>query len=221
VTGRDHLIVLPGGAYERLADHEGEPIAEWIRSLGISASVFRYPVRTRHPGPLHAVRGEIAAQRSLGFRRVGLVGFSAGGHAAGMAALAPQARDAERADLVVLGYPVVSMQLSAHQGSRTNLIGADADDALRAETSTDQHVTADAPPFFIWHTAEDTSVPPEHSYLLASALARAGVPHELHVYQRGIHGVGLGEGCGTVEDWTLACARWLRSHTWGSGASAR
>jgi len=218
---RDHIIVLPGGGYRRHAPHEGEPVAEWLRSHGIEASVFEYPVKTRHPGPLEAVRAEVARVRDAGAARVGVLGFSAGGHAGAMAALAPGAatpeqQAAERIDLVILGYPVVSMLLPTHAGSQQNLLGPEPSDALRAATSTDLLVTPDAPPFFIWHTAQDAVVPVQHSYLLGMALAAAGVPHELHVYERGRHGLGLGDGEGTAENWRAAGAAWLRQRGWGA-----
>ena len=84
----DHIIVLPGGGYTDLSDGEAEPIADWLGGLGLSSSVFRYPVQTRHPGPLDAIRAEVRRMREAGHERVGLIGFSAGGHAAGHAALA-------------------------------------------------------------------------------------------------------------------------------------
>ena len=88
----DHIIVLPGGGYERHADYEGEPVAQWLRGLGLTASVFAYPVRTRHPEPLRAIRGAITAARSQGATRVGLLGFSAGGHAASACSKRSRAR---------------------------------------------------------------------------------------------------------------------------------
>jgi acetyl esterase/lipase len=212
----DHIIVLPGGGYRRHAPHEGEPVAEWLRGLGVDASVFAYPVKTRHPAPLEAVRAEVARIRDAGAARVGVLGFSAGGHAGAMAALAPGAAASERIDLVILGYPVVSMLLPTHLGSQQNLLGAEPSDDLRAATSTDLLVTPGAPPFFIWHTAEDPVVPVQHSYLLGMALAAAGVPHELHVYERGRHGIGFGEGAGTAADWRAASAAWLRQAGWGT-----
>jgi len=203
-----HVIVLPGGGYHRHAPHEGEPVADWLRGLGYAASVFEYPVLTRHPAVLDAVRAEVRRVRAAGAERVGLLGFSAGGHAAGHAAYAPGASDVERVDLAVLCYPVVSMMLETHRGSRVNLLGADAGWDARRATSLDLLVTASAPPTFVWHTAEDAVVPVQHSYLLGMALAGASVPHELHVLPGVVHGVGLAEG-EPAGEWTALCADWL------------
>lgn len=205
----DHVIVLPGGGYHRHAPHEGEPVAEWLRGLGLAASVFAYPVKTRHPAVLDAVRAEVRRVRDAGAGRVALVGFSAGGHAAGHAALA-----GDDVDLAILGYPVVSMLLETHKGSRENLLGAAATPAERAETSLDLLVTASAPPFFVWHTADDAVVPVQHSYLLGMALAANSVRHELHVFPSGKHGLGLAEGSGLPARWTSLCEDWLRQEGW-------
>jgi acetyl esterase/lipase len=210
----DHIIVLPGGGYTDLSDDEAEPVAEWLGRLGLSSSVFRYPVQTRHPGPLNAVRAEVRRVRADGHERVGLLGFSAGGHAAGHAALAPDAAADERVDLAILCYPVVSMQLETHADSRRQLVGADASPELRASTSLDRLVTDAAPPFFVWHTAEDESVPVEHAYLLGTSLADHGIPHALHVFSRGRHGLNLAIGEGDSEQWTTLCAAWLREEGW-------
>lgn len=214
----DHVIVLPGGGYGRLSDNESTTIVAWLETLGLSASVFRYPVgkAARHPAVLEAVRGEIRARRDAGTDRIALVGFSAGGHAAGHAALAPGATDAERVDLALLSYPVVSMLLDTHRGSRENLIGLDASAELRAATSLDLLVTPAAPPFFVWHTAEDAAVPVQHSYLLGMALAAAGVRHALHVFPRGRHGLNLArlDGDGDAVQWTSLAEAWLREEGW-------
>ena len=207
----DHVIVLPGGGYHRHAPHEGEPVAEWLRGLGVEASVFAYPVKTRHPAVLDAVVAEIRRVRDAGADRVGLLGFSAGGHAAAMAA--------SHADLMILGYPVVSMLLDTHKGSRDNLLGRSPTPAERAATSLDLLVgaiqqPASIPPMFIWHTADDDVVPVQHSYLLGMALAAAVVPHELHVFPHGRHGLGLAEGSGEPERWTSLCEGWLREEGW-------
>ncbi|SDE67070.1 alpha/beta hydrolase [Auraticoccus monumenti] len=209
MSPRDHVLVLPGGAYAERAEHEGAPVAEWLRGLGVGASVLDYPVLTRHPEPLRSVRAAVAAARADGAERVGVLGFSAGAHAAGMAAYAPGAAAGERPDLALLCYPVVSMQLATHAGSRENLIGPVADDALRASTSLDRLVTADAPPTFVWHTAADEAVPVEHAYLLGQALAAAGVPHELHVFPDGLHGIGLAADEPGADAWTSLAGAWL------------
>ncbi|HSK32596.1 MAG TPA: alpha/beta hydrolase [Propionicimonas sp.] len=215
-----HVIVLPGGGYAGHADHEAEPVAEWLGQLGIPASVFRYPVRATHPAPLEAVRAEIRRVRTSGAERIALLGFSAGGHLAGHAALTATPSDPERVDAVILCYPVVSMELDTHQGSRQELLGTTPSAGARAATSLDRLVTAAAPPFFIWHTADDPSVPVQHSYLLAQALARAGVPHALHVFPEGVHGLGLAEGTGEPEAWSALCASWLSASGWHTGPEA-
>lgn len=213
---RDHVLVLPGGGYARISDNESTTVVAWLQSLGLSASYFAYPVTTRHPAVLNAVRGEIRRLRATGVERVAVLGFSAGGHAAGHATLAPGATPEERVDLAILCYPVVSMMLPTHQGSRENLLGADATPDLRAATSVDLLVTPDAPPFFVWHTAEDPVVPVQHSYLLGMALAAAGVRHALHVFPNGRHGLNLAraEGDGDARQWTDLCASWLREEGW-------
>lgn len=209
-----HVIVLPGGGYGHHADHEGEPVAQWLRSLGLTASVLHYPVLTRHPGPIDAVRARAAELRADGIERLGILGFSAGGHLAGHAAMSGLT------DVAILCYPVVSMQLPTHASSRHNLLGGWATPWTRRALSVDRMVTRDAPPTFLWHTAEDAAVPVEHTYRLAAALAAHAVPHEVHVYPRGRHGLGLvdgvpdGEQAGSAVDWTTACARWLRQLGW-------
>lgn len=200
---KTHVIVLPGGGYRIHAPHEGEPVAAWLRALGLEASVYKYPVKTRHPRVVDAIRREVARVREAGATKVGLLGFSAGGHAAGYAALTTP-----DVDFAILGYPVVSMLLETHRASRVSLIGAHASPDLRAATSLERLVTASTPPFFVWHTATDASVPVEHAYLLAQALAVNGVPHELHVFARGKHGLGLAPGT-PAAGWTTLCATWL------------
>jgi acetyl esterase/lipase len=214
MSAGDHVIVLPGGGYAKHAPHEAEPFAAWLEGLGVAASVFRYPISTRHPGPLDAVRGAIRAARAGGAQRVALLGFSAGGHAAGMAALAPGAAADERVDAAILAYPVVSMLLPTHAGSRHELLGDDASERERAATSLERLVTPEAPPFFVWHTVADRVVPVEHSYLLGQALAAAGVAHELHVFADGAHGLGMAAGTPGAEEWTALCAGWLRREGW-------
>lgn len=209
-----HFIVLPGGGYHRHADHEAEPVAEWLESQGHAASVFRYPVLTRHPLVSDAIATEIRRVRATGVDKVGLLGFSAGGHAAGLSALAGP----ERVDAAILGYPVVSMLLDTHAGSRENLIGLDATPELRAATSLETLVTPASPPMFLWHTAADAAVPVEHSYLLAQALAAAGVSHALHVFPHGRHGLGLAPDAGAASAWPALAAMWLDELAWTAPA---
>jgi acetyl esterase/lipase len=206
-TPRSLVFVLPGGGYHTHADHEAEPVAEWLMGLGHEARVLRYPVApTRYPVARDLVHREILAARADFDGPVGVLGFSAAGHLAGHAALT-STEPGDRPDFAVLCYPVVSFVEHAHLGSRDNLLGDRLD--LSAELSLENLVTADAPPMFLWHTAEDAVVPVQNSYLLASALAEQGVPHEVHVYPHGRHGLGLAAGEGAAEGWTALCADWL------------
>ena len=125
-----HLIVLPGGGYAQHAAHEAEPIAEWLTGFGVAASVFRYPLMARHPAPVNALRAEIRRLREGGAGRIGVIGFSAGGHLAGLAALIP-AHPTETVDFAVLGYAITSMETETYRPARLILLGEDA----RAEAS--------------------------------------------------------------------------------------
>ncbi len=207
------MIVLPGGGYAAHATNEAEPVAAWLEGLGVDASVFRYPLHARHPAPLEALRGEIRRIREAGARQVGIVGFSAGGHLAGLAALAPGGNADESADFVVLGYAITSMETETYRPARLILLGEDASPQLRRETSLDALVTPSAPPFFIWHTAEDIYVPPEHTYRLAAALAAHVVPHTVHVFAHGPHSLGLAEDAGETALWTTLATSWMAEQT--------
>ncbi len=211
VSSTPVILVLPGGGYGMLADHEAKPVADWLQGLGWDAEVLRYPVApSRYPDALTEVRRRITALRAEGRTRIGVLGFSAGGHLAGSVALAPGDR-AELPDFAILCYPVVSMIDGPHEGSLENLLGADR--SLAADVSLERLVTPAAPPMFLWHTADDPAVPVRHSYLLAQALAESRVPHELHVFSsgHGRHGLGLAEGTGAPAAWTDLCSEWLRT----------
>ena len=192
------------------ADHEGKQIAEWLDSLGVSAFVLQYRLgpRYRHPAPLQdaqrAIRhgpppGEGVGRRPEADRDPG---FSAGGHLASTAATHfddgrpdaadPIERESSRPDFAVLCYAVISLvDPPAHSGSRRNLLGDPADPALVELLSNERQVTARTPPTFLWHTADDASVPVENSLLFFEALRKAGVAGELHVFPHGKHGLGL------------------------------
>jgi acetyl esterase/lipase len=203
------FIVLPGGGYEVYAENEAEPIVNWLGGLGIPASVLRYPLHARHPLPLDALRSEVRRLRAAGAARVGVVGFSAGGHLAGQAALSNASSPDTRIDLAILGYPITSMEMETYRPARLILLGDDASPELRRMTSLDALVTPAAPPFFVWHTAEDPYVPVEHSYRLAAALAAQNVRHALHVYSQGPHSLGLARGAGEPSVWPELAAAWL------------
>jgi acetyl esterase/lipase len=208
-----HIIVLPGGGYSTHVQHEAEPVVEWLNGLGVPASVFRYPLLVRHPEPLHALRAEIQRARDGGAERIGLVGFSACGHLAGLAALAPGAVPAERVDFAVLGSAITSMETETYRPARLILLGENASPELRRVTSLDALVTESSPPFFVWHTAEDVYVPPEHTYRLATSLAAHGVPHTVHVFAHGPHSLGLAQCDLDAARWTTLAASWISEQT--------
>ena len=229
------IIVCPGGGYQQLSDHEGRPVAEWLNTLGIAAFVLKSRIAPRyhHPAPmldaqraLRLVRGR-AAEWSLDPRRIGILGFSAGGHLASTAATHfdsgkadaadPIERVSSRPDLVILIYPVITMREQTHAGSKRNLLGAQPDPQLVALMSNDEQVTKETPPAFLIHTVNDAAVPVENSLLFAAALRRAGVPYEMHLYERGPHGFGLAPNDAVLSGWPARCADWLRLHGFATG----
>jgi acetyl esterase/lipase len=215
------VVVLPGGGYAEHVAHEAEPVADWLDTLGVRAGVFRYPLHAPHPVPLEALRAEIRRRRDAGADRIGLVGLSAGGHLAGLAALAPGTHPGESVDFVVLGYAITSMETETYRPARIILLGEHATPHQRRETSLDALVGPSSPPFFIWHTAEDIYVPPEHTYRLAAALAANDVPHTVHVFAHGPHSLGLARGAGDAATWTTLAAAWIAEHAGPTDADAR
>ena len=226
---RPAVLVLPGGGYARQAPHESEPVADWLAGLGIHAFVLRYRVApSRHPGPLEDAKEAMLQIRggahgpAIDPARVGVLGFSAGGHLAATLSTAAATGDprldvAEAVpDLSVLCYPVVSLTHEVHQGSVDNLLGHAPPSDLLAALSADGQVTASTPPAFLWHTADDAAVPVSHSLRYAGALMAAGVPAELHVFPSGRHGLGLAGGEPGVRQWPPLCADWLVRAGWAS-----
>lgn len=221
------VVVCPGGGYGNRAGHEGEPIAIWLGSLGISAAVLRYRVAPyRAPAPqldaLRAIRyvRSRAVEWNVDPARIGILGFSAGGHLACSAsnlgddgncsADDPVERHSSRVQAATLCYPVIVTGEFAHEGSRTNLLGDEPSEELLARYSGEKMVHAQTPPTFIWHTADDPVVPVENALLYALALRRHGIPHELHVFESGKHGLGLAQAHPEAYIWTELCAVWLR-----------
>ncbi len=222
-------IVCPGGGYGFLAkDHEGDQIARWLNSLGVSAFVLQYRIAPRyhHPAPLQDAQRAIrfvrahAGEYGIAPDRIGIWGFSAGGHLASTTgthfdAGDPNAQDSIdrvscRPDFMILSYPVISFTTPyAHRGSLRNLLGENPDPKLVASLSSETQVTAQTPPTFLFHTNEDDGVPSENSVLFYLALRKAGVPAEMHIYERGPHGVGLAPTDAILATWAERLKDWL------------
>lgn len=223
------IVICPGGAYVNLADHEGHAVAVWLNSIGVTAVVLKYRLgpRYHHPVELEDVARAMrtvrarAAEWGIDPHRIGVMGFSAGGHLASTIATHfdvgdsssadPIERVSSRPDIAVLAYPVISMTDGiTHHGSRRNLLGDDPTPAIEEALSNDEHVTAQTPPTFLFHTADDPIVPVENSLRFAAALRTAKVPFELHVFQHGSHGVGLAQNDAVLGVWPLLLQHWLR-----------
>jgi acetyl esterase/lipase len=228
---RPAIIVLPGGGYNHRAAHEGEPIARWLNEIGLSAFVLSYRVAPyRHPAPLldaqRAIRTvrSCAGEHGVDPHRIGILGFSAGGHLASTAgthfdegnpaAADPVERASSRPDALILCYPVITFGEYRHDGSRTSLLGENPSPEMIDLLSNEKQVTAQTPPTFLWHTANDGAVPVENSLLFAAALSRHKVPFDLHVFVDGPHGVGLALDRPALAVWTQLCAAWLKELGW-------
>lgn len=223
------VVVCPGGGYGGLAKgHEGHDIAVWYNALGVSAFVLTYRHSPyRHPVPMLDVQRAIrtvrarAAEWKVDPARIGVMGFSAGGHLASTALThfddgKPDAEDpidrvSCRPDWGVLCYPVIALdQPYTHQGSKKNLLGDKVNDAALVEDlSTSRRVTEKTPPTFLFHTTTDQPVPPENSIDFYLALRKAKVPAELHIYEKGPHGVGLAPKDPVLSSWPPRLAQWL------------
>lgn len=224
------VVILPGGGYQHLAmDHEGRQVAEFFNHLGITAFVLKYRLgpRYHHPAMIQDAQRAIryvrthASEYGLRPDRIGIMGFSAGGHLATTAATHfdsgrsestdPIDRESSRPDFLIAGYPVVSLVESwTHEGSRDHLLGDDQTPQRLAELSNERQVTEATPPTFLFHTDADAAVPAENSVMFYLALRRAGVPAELHIYEQGRHGVGLATEDPVLSSWPDRLADWLR-----------
>ena len=225
------VIVAPGGSYRALSMiKEGREPAEYLNSLGLAAFVLKYRLgpKYHHPVQLGDAQRAIrlvrtrASQWGIAPDRIGMFGFSAGGHLASAAsthfdagraqAADPVDRVSSRPDFAVLAYPVISfIEPWTHQGSKTNLLGEAPDPQVARSLSSDTQVTAVTPPTFIYHTNADTAVPVENSVSYFLALRKAGVPAELHVFKDGAHGTGLGQQDPALAAWPTLLANWLRA----------
>ncbi len=225
------VIVLPGGGYGGLAmDHEGKQIAEWLSAQGITAFVLKYRMHgTGHMHPIPMMDGQRAVRlvrsRAKEWKidpsRIGVMGFSAGGHLASTLATHFDSgksgsedaieRSSSRPDFLILCYPVISMIADyAHKGSVANLLGKSPDPKLLHDLSNETQVTSETPPTFIFQTSEDKGVPAENCVSFYLALHKAGVPAELHIFQSGKHGVGLAKDIPGTNKWPELCHEWLK-----------
>jgi len=228
------VVICPGGGYGHLAmDHEGHQIAQWLNSFGVAGFILQYRHSRSgsgygHPAPLQdaqrAVRTVRARAKEWGVdpARIGILGFSAGGHLASSAGTHFQNRynDAKdsidkvscRPDFMVLIYPVISFTESfTHKGSRKNLLGNNPERELVENLSNERQITAETPPTFLVHGNDDKGVPPENSVFFYLALRKAKVPAEMHIYENGRHGFGLGKQFGPVSTWPTRCQDWMKN----------
>jgi acetyl esterase/lipase len=225
------IVICPGGGYAGLAGHEGQDYALYLNRLGVAGFVLKYRLGAhgyRHPVMLgdaaRAVRlvRSRAAEWGLDPQRIGIMGSSAGGHLAStlvthfdegdLSAEDPVDRHSSRPDLGILCYAVITLGEFTHQGSKRNLLGAEPSNDLVEFLSNERRVTPGTPPCFVWHTWEDSAVPVENSLQFAVALRRAGVAFDLHVYERGRHGIGLQDKppFEAVHPWAKDLAFWLQ-----------
>lgn len=223
------MVLCPGGGYRHLAAHEDRPFAEWLAGLGIATFSLHYRLgpKYQHPAMLHDVSRAIrtvrarAAEWKIDPKRIGVMGFSAGGHLASSvsvhhdpgqpASTDPVDRVSSRPDLSVLVYPVISMLDGVtHPGSQQTLLGPSATQELKHLMSSEMHVTPETPPAFIYHRTGDGAVPVLNPLHYAAALARAGVRFELHVYDHTGHGQGFAKNDPIDSDWTDRLQHWLK-----------
>lgn len=233
------MIICPGGGYQHLAEHEGSVYAQWLNDHGISCFVLKYRLGPdyHHPSMLQDVSRAMrtvrahAAEWNINPDRIGIMGSSAGGHLASTLLTHFDAgntnatdkieQQSSRPNLGILCYPVITMGSYTHRGSKSNLIGLDASEAMVDALSNEKHVTKDTPPVFLWHTFEDKTVAVENSMQFAEALRKANVPFDLHIYQKGPHGQGIGfrteytpEKQAQMLPWTADCLYWLKLQGW-------
>jgi acetyl esterase/lipase len=221
------MVIFPGGGYGGLAPHEGEGYARWLVTNGISCFVVKYRLGShgyRHPAMLQDAARAVrvvrarAAEWNIDPHRIGVIGSSAGGHLVSTlithfdlgrpAAADPIERQSSRPDLAILCYPVITMGANTHAGSKRNLLGTNPPPELVKLLSNELQVTSNTPPCFVWHTWEDAGVKVENALDFAAALRRATVPFDVHVYQKGRHGLGTGND----HPWTRDCIFWLREN---------
>jgi acetyl esterase/lipase len=228
---RTGVVVCPGGGYVNLAiQKEGTDIAEWLNSIGVAAFVLKYRLGPRYHHPIEMWDGQRAMryvryhakEYGIAPERVGIWGFSAGGHLASTIATHFDSGKAEaadsidrvscRPDFMVLAYPVISFVTPyVHKGSMRALLGENPDPKLQRLLSNELQVTSDTPPTFLFSTNDDTGVPCENSVLFFMALRKSHVPAEMHIFEPGPHGVGLAATDAALSIWPTLLANWFRT----------
>ncbi len=229
------LVICPGGSYSHLAPHEGNDYALWLNQHGVTCFVLKYRLGSsgyHYPAEFEDVTRAVrmvrakAADLEIDSKRIGIMGSSAGGHLASTLLTHfdsgntnsddPIERQSSRPDLGILCYPVITMGKYAHQVSKTNLLGVKPSPKLIKELSTELQVTTNTPPCFIWCTCEDKTVPMENTLLFAEALRKNHVPFDLHIYQKGRHGMGLKDKppFAHPHPWAGDCLFWLKAQGW-------
>jgi acetyl esterase/lipase len=230
------VVILPGGGYHGHAmDHEGHQFAAWFRSLGVTSAICTYRLRGKgnsgkgygHPVPMQDAQRALQSLRARAKElnidpdRIGVIGFSAGGHLcstvsthfakADASAEDSIARVTSRPDFAILCYPVIAFNQShTHKGSQRNLLGENPDPHLIEQLSNERQVTKETPPTFLFHTVVDKAVPVENSIQYFRACQRHGVPVEMHLFQQGRHGLGLAKDQPGAAQWPKLCEEWLR-----------
>jgi len=232
------IVICPGGGYGGLADHEGAGYANWLAENGVTGLVLKYRLGSKgykHPVMLNDAARALrltrhhAAKWNINPSRIGIMGSSAGGHLASTLlthfdagktdSTDPIERESSRPDFGILCYPVVSMGPFTHGGSRTHLLGENPSQELMDSVSSEKQVKKDTPACFIWHTWDDNAVKVENALEFANALRKAGVRYDLHIYDRGPHGIGLsvganGASAGEVHAWAKDLLFWMKQNGW-------
>jgi acetyl esterase/lipase len=226
------MVICPGGGYSHLAPHEGNDYALWLNQYGVTCFVLKYRLGSsgyHYPAEFQDVTRALrwvrahAADYKIDPDRIGVMGSSAGGHMASMLLTHfdsgntnsddPIERQSSRPDIGILCYAVITMGEYAHQGSRENLLGKHPSGKLVKLLSNELQVKTNTPPCFIWCTYEDKTVPMENSLMFAEALRKNRVPFDLHIYQKGGHGMGLKDKppFAHPHPWAADCLFWLKA----------
>jgi acetyl esterase/lipase len=229
------MVICPGGGYQHLSPREGNDYALWLNQHGVTCFVLKYRLGAdgyKHPVELQDSARAVRAVRAraeefkIDPKRIGIMGSSAGGHVASMLMTHFDSGDTNSADAIerqssrpdigILCYPVITMGEFAHPGSKNLILGRTPSPELVQETSSELHVDANTPPCFIWCTSEDRTVPPENTLMFAGALRKNHVPFDLHIYQKGRHGLGLDDKPPFTHPhpWAGDCLFWLKQQGW-------